>query len=73
MSTEEKIAMLEEAFEMDEGSLTPDMQLADIDEFDSIAKLSLIVLMDDEFGKTIKSDDIKALVTVQDILDMMEA
>lgn len=73
MSTEEKIAMLEEAFEMDEGSLTPDMQLADIDEFDSIAKLSLIVLMDDEFGKTIKSDDIKALVTVQDILDIMEA
>ena len=73
MSTEEKIAMLEEAFEMDEGSLTPDMQLADIDEFDSIAKLSLVVLMDDEFGKTIKSDDIKALVTVQDILDIMEA
>ena len=47
--------------------------IADIDEFDSIAKLSLIVLMDDEFGKTIKSDDIKALVTVQDILDIMEA
>lgn len=72
MTTEEKIAMLEEAFEMDEGSLLPDMALADIDEFDSIAKLSLIVLMDDEFGKTIKSDDIKALETVQDILDMME-
>lgn len=72
MTTEEKIAMLEETFEMDEGSLTPDMALADIDEFDSIAKLSLIVLMDDEFGKTIKSDDIKALETVQDILDMME-
>ena len=72
MTTEEKIAMLEETFEMDEGSLTPEMTLADIDEFDSIAKLSLIVLMDDEFGKTIKSDDIKALETVQDILDMME-
>ena len=72
MTTEEKISMLEETFEMDEGSLTPEMALADIDEFDSIAKLSLIVLMDDEFGKTIKSDDIKALETVQDILDMME-
>lgn len=72
MTTEEKINMLEEAFEMDKGSLSPDMELADIDEFDSIAKLSLIVLMDDEFGKTIKSDDIKALVTVQDILDIME-
>lgn len=72
MTTEEKLALLEETFDMDEGSLEPDMALADIDEFDSIAKLSLIVLMDDEFGKTIKSDDIKALETVQDILDMME-
>ncbi len=72
MTTEEKLALLEETFDMDEGSLEPDMELADIDEFDSIAKLSLIVLMDDEFGKTIKSDDIKALETVQDILDMME-
>ena len=72
MTTEEKLALLEKTFDMDEGSLEPDMELADIDEFDSIAKLSLIVLMDDEFGKTIKSDDIKALETVQDILDMME-
>lgn len=72
MSNEEKLAMLEEAFDMDEGSLAADMLLADIEEFDSIAKLSLIVLMDDEFGKTIKSDDIKALETVQDILDIME-
>ena len=72
MSNEEKLAMLEEAFDMDEGSLAADMLLSDIEEFDSIAKLSLIVLMDDEFGKTIKSDDIKALETVQDILDIME-
>ena len=72
MTTEEKLALLEETFDMDEGSLEPDMELADIDEFDSIAQLSLIVLMDDEFGKTIKSDDIKSLESVQDILDMME-
>ena len=72
MTTEEKLALLEKTFDMDEGSLEPDMELADIDEFDSIAKLSLIVLMDDEFGKTIKSDDIKALEIVQDILDMMD-
>ena len=72
MTTEEKLALLEKTFDLYEGSLEPDMELADIDEFDSIAKLSLIVLMDDEFGKIIKSDDIKALETVQDILDMME-
>ncbi len=72
MTLNEKLALIEETFEMEEGTLEPDMVLADIDEFDSIAKLSLIVLMDDEFGKTIKTEDIKALKIVQDIIDLMD-
>lgn len=71
MTDQEKLALLEETFEMDEGSLKPDMKLDEVESFDSIAKLSLIVLMDDEFGKIIKSDDIKALITVQDLLNIM--
>lgn len=72
MEVNEKLALLEETLDMEAGSLTADMQLSDVEEFDSIGKLSLIVMMDDEFGKIIKSDDIQALVTVQDILDIME-
>ena len=34
--------------------------------------LSLIVLMDEEFGKEINGSDIKKLSTVQDILDLMD-
>lgn len=71
MTDQEKLALLEETFEMDEGSLKPEMKLDKVDSFNSIAKLSLIVLMDDEFGKIIKSDDIKALVTVRDLLNIM--
>jgi len=71
MTDQEKLALLEETFEMDEGSLKPEMKLDEVEKFDSIAKLSLIVLMDDEFGKIIKSEDIKALVTVQDLLNIM--
>lgn len=72
MTDNEKLALLEETLDMEKDSLAADMQLADVEEFDSIGKLSLIVMMDDEFGKIIKSDDIQALVTVQDILDIME-
>ena len=71
MTTKEKLALLEDMFDMDEGTLDPATELSDLDEWDSMAKLSLIVLMDDECGKELKSDDIKKFNTVQDILDYM--
>ncbi len=71
MTNQEKIAMLEETWELDEGTLTADSVLADIDEYDSMAKLSLIVLMDDEFGVKLTSDMIKGFETISDILKLM--
>ena len=72
MTDQEKIALLEETWELDEGTLNADTVLADVDEYDSMAKLSLIVLMDDEFEKKLTSDVIKSLETVSDILKLME-
>lgn len=72
MTEQEKIAMLEDTLELDEGTLTADTVLADVDEYDSMAKLSLIVLMDDEFGVKLTGEIIKSFVTVGDILKLME-
>ena len=71
MTDQEKIALLEEAFEADEGTLTPETGLDSVDGWGSMAKLTLIVLMDEECGKTLKSDDIKKFVTIKDIMDYM--
>ena len=71
MTVKEKLAKLEDMLEIDKGTLKPDNSLEDIENWDSMAKLSLIVLMDDEFGKTLKSEDIKGFKTIQDILDFM--
>lgn len=71
MTTEEKIALLEDMLELDNGSLNPETVLAEIDEYDSMAKLSLIVLMDDECGKKLTGEQIREFKTVQDILDFM--
>lgn len=72
MSEREKLALLEDLFELEEGDITPDMDLADIDEYDSMSKLSLIVMMQDEFDVQLDSATIKGFKTVQDILDMMK-
>lgn len=71
MTEQEKIALLEETLELDEGTLTADTVLADVDEYDSMAKLSLIVMMDDEFGVKLTGDVIKGFETVGDILALM--
>ena len=71
MTQEEKIAMLEEMLELDGGSLKPEMKLSEIPEYDSMAKLSLIVMMDEEYGKKLTGDQIREIKTVQDILDFM--
>lgn len=72
MELKEKLALIEDALDVDEGSLSPETALADVDEWDSIAALSLIVMLDEEFERTISGEQIKALVTIQDILSYME-
>lgn len=72
MSEREKLALLEDMLELDEGDLTLDKALDDIDEYDSMAKLSLIVLMEDEFGVKLTGDVIKGFETIGDIVKLME-
>lgn len=72
MELKKKLALLEDMMELDEGTLCADAMLSDIDEWDSMAKLSLVVLMEDEFSQKITSDQIRALKSVQDILNLMD-
>jgi len=71
MNEKEKLALLEDMMDIDEGSLTADMLLNDVEAWDSMAMLSLVVLMDDEFNKVITADQIRQLHTVRDILSLM--
>ncbi len=72
MTNEKKIELIEETFDVDPGTITPEMELEYIDEWSSLTKLSLVVMLDDECGKTINNDIIKSLKTVQDIMDLMD-
>lgn len=71
MSEKDKLALLEDMFELEEGDIDADTVLDDLDEWDSMSKLSLVVLMDDEFGKKLTSDEIKSFNTIGDILAYM--
>ena len=72
MDLQTKLEKLEDLMDIDSGSLTPDLLLSDIEEWDSLSALSYVVMMKDDFGKKISGEQVRGFKTVQDILDTME-
>ena len=72
MTNEEKIAILEELMEVDEGTLNPETLLSNIEEWDSVSFLSFMAMMDEKFRKTVTGSEIKTKETVGDLMAMME-
>lgn len=70
MTQEEKIALLEEMFEVDSGTLKPERAL-DTLQWDSMAMLSLIALVSEKFGKRLTGAQLRAFKTVKDVLEVM--
>lgn len=71
MSEEKKLELLADIFECDADELSAESDLEEMGVMDSMTALSLIVMMDEEFGKIPSKDQIKAFKTVGDILAYM--
>lgn len=72
MTVEEKIRKLEEMMDLEENELTLDSVLDDIEEWDSLSALSLVVFVKTELGKQLTSDVLNRFKTVRDICDYLE-
>ena len=72
MTEQEKIEILSDVLDLDVGDLKADMVLDEMDEWDSMTKLSLVAVFGSKFHKTLKGDEIKTFKTIKDILDYME-
>lgn len=71
MSVQEKIALLEDMLEVDEGTLVESMMLEEIEEWNSLAYLSFSVLLSDEFNKKVSAAEIKNYKSVKELLEIM--
>ena len=72
MTENKKMELIAEVLEVEVEGLTPETKLGDLDEWDSIALISFIAMMDDEFDKIIKGSVVKEQETVADLMAMME-
>jgi acyl carrier protein len=57
--------------DVEEGTLSEDTELLNLDNWDSMAAISLIALVDEKFGKQLTGAEIRNFKKVRDILDFM--
>lgn len=73
MTNEKKIELIAEVLDVDPEKLAPETELESLEEWDSIALISFIAMMDDEFEKIVKGSELKEKKTVAELMAMMEA
>ncbi len=72
MSIDEKIELIEELMDLDEGTLKADSVLEEFEEWDSLSKLSLMAEAKKKFDKKLTVAEINQFKTVQDICEYLE-
>ena len=72
MNSRKTLESLEALLELEPGRLTPETKLEEIESWDSMAALSLIVWLEENHGKSVSGKEIRGLRTVSDILAWTE-
>ena len=72
MEKSKKIELLAEILDVEPEEIKEDMDLTEVGDWDSLAILSFIAMMDEEFGKEISGTTVKSFVKVSDALAVME-
>lgn len=71
MSLQEKIAFLEEIMDLDNGELEETTVLEDIEEWDSLSRLSLTAMMKKNYHIDLTTEILSSFKTVKDICDII--
>jgi acyl carrier protein len=73
MELQEFIGKFAEQFdETDISAFKADTEFKDLDEWSSMHALSVIAMIDSEYGVTIKGDDIRKSETVEDLFNIVK-
>lgn len=59
--------------ETDAGTLTPETVFHELDEYSSLIALSIIAMVDEEYGVMLNGNDMSTAVTIQDLFNTIQA
>lgn len=57
----------------DANVFTPETVFHELDEYSSLIALSIIAMVDEEYDVTLKGDDMRSAITIQDLFDTVKA
>jgi acyl carrier protein len=69
--SEKLISVLAKEFEVDENQITPDSPLMDTLDLDSLDLVDVVVLIEQNFGVTLKGPDFVGIKTFQDFNNLI--
>ncbi len=72
MTEEEKMQCIADSVEMEIDEITPQTILADLENWDSVAVLSIIAVINEKLNRFPSADEILGYQTVQDLMNAME-
>ncbi len=74
MDIKEFIRNFAEQFDDTDASVfTPETVFHELDEYSSLVALSIIAMVDEEYDVTLKGDDMRTSVTIQDLFNIVQA
>jgi acyl carrier protein len=74
MEQEKFIQLFAEQFDdIDSSKCTIDTRFRDIESWSSLTALSIIAMVDEEFNVSLKGDDIRNSMTIQDIYNIVKS
>lgn len=69
----EFIIKLEDLFELAGGSINPQDNFKEYDEWDSLALLSLMAMLEDEYNMTIPREEFQKINTVEELYNFVKS
>ena len=72
MSEKEKLEYIAESMEMGLEELNPKQVLEELENWDSVAVLSIIAVINEKFERYPKAEEILSCKTVQDLMDALQ-
>ena len=66
------IETFEDILDVKKGTVSLETTSSDIDQWDSVATVNIIVALEEEFGIKFKLEDIQTVKTVQDFVELVQ-
>lgn len=71
MTSEEKLIIIADTIDVEHEKIKVDTMLSTLEEWDSMAKISIIAMLDKKFKKVLDMEQLEEIKTAQDIMNYM--